>query len=746
MKTLLSLVMGAAAAAALVLGALPAGGAQGPPRIVPWVDAVTEGEAGSTTTVDVPVALSAPAAVEVTVQWETIPGSGLDPARAAEPGVDYTPASGMVTFDPGVTDQTVPIEVLGDGVAEGDELIIVRFHSPSNAVIGGFLGLGVGEILDDDESAITVVPASGLAGGDVVTVSGTGFPADSTAGLCQADAAGADPPEDACRSGTGGAVSTPVDAAGEFSVEYTLTRLAFIPARVGFIDCADPATPCVVGAASIIDNQPVGSAVTAPLPFATPPPPPATLGQITVDPEADIVDGDTLTVTGSGFRPDAVVELHPCVEDASPPAGCDYAKRVNTVADGSGAFVATVPAHQFLYGTGVDCRLSQCVVGAGEAVDVPGTFVTAPISFEPTVPVIAPWISSVVEGDAGGTTVVDVPVMLSEPTSAEVTVQWEVLTMPLVDPALIATPGVDFVDASGQVTFGPNDIDEVVPITVNGDDETELDELIVVRFHSPTNATLGGFYGLGVGEIVDDDAPPPPSIAVTPNADLNGGDVVTITGSGWPPNAAMAACQADVVPPVPPDPPESACLSGQVGAVTTTADANGDWSVPYRLRRQGYVASRGGWIDCADPATPCVLGAGQIIDGAPVGAVATTPLPFAEPPPPPATRGSITVVPSDDLVDGQTLTVTGTGFRASAAIEIRACVAPVTAQTMCAWNSVVDVDADSAGAFSTTVPARQFLFGTTQNCATRPCGIAAFEAVDFDGTFVSVPISFVPPP
>jgi hypothetical protein len=33
----------------------------------------------------------------------------------------------------------------------------------------------------------------------------------------------------------------------------------------------------------------------------------------------------------------------------------------------------------------------------------------------------------------------------------------------------------------------------------------EIDELLVVSFHHPTNALMGGFWGLGFGGITDDD-------------------------------------------------------------------------------------------------------------------------------------------------------------------------------------------------------------------------------------------------
>ena len=43
-----------------------------------------------------------------------------------------------------------------------------------------------------------------------------------------------------------------------------------------------------------------------------------------------------------------------------------------------------------------------------------------------------------------------------------------------------------------------------IPIVT--DTVPETGELVVVSFQSPPNARLGGFFGLGFGAIVDDDA------------------------------------------------------------------------------------------------------------------------------------------------------------------------------------------------------------------------------------------------
>jgi Calx-beta domain len=128
------------------------------PTIIPRGASIVEGNAG-TKTLNIPVALSAPSTQTVTAQWTTLPltGSGF-----ADGSNDYTPASGAVTFAPGQTRKTVPIVVKGDVTDEPDENVIVSFDSPTNALIGGFYGLGFGVIKNDDPPP-TVVP--GLASG-----------------------------------------------------------------------------------------------------------------------------------------------------------------------------------------------------------------------------------------------------------------------------------------------------------------------------------------------------------------------------------------------------------------------------------------------------------------------------------------------------------------------------------------------------------------------------------------------------
>ncbi len=115
-----------------------------------------EADAGADGTADAvfTVSLSNPSAYEVTVQYDTTPGS-------ATPGVDYAPASGTVVFAPGQATQDVVVNVFGDLLDEGPnnkanaETLLVDLSNPVNAGLG--IGQGTGMIKDDDAPPTMVI-------------------------------------------------------------------------------------------------------------------------------------------------------------------------------------------------------------------------------------------------------------------------------------------------------------------------------------------------------------------------------------------------------------------------------------------------------------------------------------------------------------------------------------------------------------------------------------------------------------
>ena len=112
------------------------------PVILPTVASVVEGDVG-TTTVQIPVFLDRPSGRTVTAGFVTLPWT-------AAQGSDFDPAWGTVTFAPGQTQTTVPVTVRKDTVDETDEMFFIWVVEPTNAIVGGFSGIGVGQILDDD--------------------------------------------------------------------------------------------------------------------------------------------------------------------------------------------------------------------------------------------------------------------------------------------------------------------------------------------------------------------------------------------------------------------------------------------------------------------------------------------------------------------------------------------------------------------------------------------------------------------
>ena len=112
------------------------------PRLDPQRVAATEGDSG-TTTIEVPITLSAVSGRRVRVDFVTI-------ADSASSTTDFVPASGTILIPAGRTRGVARITIRNDQVPEGAEHFFVSFRNPQNAVLGGILGLAVVDIVDTD--------------------------------------------------------------------------------------------------------------------------------------------------------------------------------------------------------------------------------------------------------------------------------------------------------------------------------------------------------------------------------------------------------------------------------------------------------------------------------------------------------------------------------------------------------------------------------------------------------------------
>jgi hypothetical protein len=104
----------------------------------------------------------------------------------------------------------------------------------------------------------------------------------------------------------------------------------------------------------------------------------------------------------------------------------------------------------------------------------------------PPLPLVQLGTASTYEGDTG-THTIELPVTLSKPASSTVTVKYQVGN----GAGDTATPGTDFLAATGTLTFPPKSTVQQVPVTIKGDTTVENAESLTVSLTSATGANLG---------------------------------------------------------------------------------------------------------------------------------------------------------------------------------------------------------------------------------------------------------------
>lgn len=91
---------------------------------------VAEGAAGETVTAMFVVSLSFPSTAEVSIDYSTVDDT------ASVGNSDYVPATGTLTFAPGETSKTIEVTVVGDDVAERDEVFGLALSNPVRGLLG----------------------------------------------------------------------------------------------------------------------------------------------------------------------------------------------------------------------------------------------------------------------------------------------------------------------------------------------------------------------------------------------------------------------------------------------------------------------------------------------------------------------------------------------------------------------------------------------------------------------------------
>ena len=136
---------------------------------------VAEGDSGSGGTLNFTITLSDPAGEQVTVAYADT-GRGT-----ATSGTDYTAlAAGTMTIAQGATSGTIAVAVLGDGVTERNETIVLALSNPTNArFVVQSMATWTGTIRDDDGFPVANAGADQtVSEGATVTLTGSGSDPD----------------------------------------------------------------------------------------------------------------------------------------------------------------------------------------------------------------------------------------------------------------------------------------------------------------------------------------------------------------------------------------------------------------------------------------------------------------------------------------------------------------------------------------------------------------------------------------
>jgi hypothetical protein len=330
--------------------------------------------------------------------------------------------------------------------------------------------------------AMTASPNWGLADGQTIHVAGTGYPVNVTVEVFQCDAVLG------CDFNTSWYFRS--SANGNCSGSYTVSRIVHPNGKT--VDCAHTGHCILVGV-----NYPNPTAIAKAAVHFDP--------NIPVLPPFAIsmsLDGNDGVIVSSGQ-----VVLHGNIT-CNRPADDMYVEanvqQVNngTVArsygdsEGSCKQAGTFPweltvnpdTQYFTTGTASVYMYASGSSGRSYArTSTNGTVVLSAV----TLPILKPSGANVTVPAVGSTVVLHYWVVLSAPSQFPVSFQYSTLNGSASAPQ-------DYVTTSGSATIPAGDTKAIVPITINGTNESAGNRTFIVSISNPSNASLGADHGRGV--------------------------------------------------------------------------------------------------------------------------------------------------------------------------------------------------------------------------------------------------------
>ena len=453
-----------------------------------------EGNSG-TANLDFTVTLSAPSEQTVTVNYATASGSAIA-------GSDFTASSGVVTFAPGQTLQTISVPILGDGANENDETFTVVLGTPANASIAN--NTGTGTIVNDD-------PLPGVSIGSVSQAEGSSGTTNFTFAVTLS----------AASDKTITVSYATSDGSAIAGTDYTATSgtLTFAPGvtsqtitvPVSGDTTSEPAETFNVTLSSPV-NATVGTAVGT--------------GTIADDDSAPVLavnnvsaaEGNTGTTTFTfdvtlSAPSGQTVTVNYATSNGSAVAGSDYGATSGTLTFAPGVTLQTISVPVTGDATNESDETFTVTLSSSSNAAIATATGTGTIVNDDAGPSLTIADASQAEGNSGSTNLQFVT-MLSAPSEQTVTVSYATANG-------TAVAGSDYTAASGVLTFAPGVTVQSLDVPILGDTTSEPDETFAVVLSAASNAAIADASASGT--IVNDDSGPALSVGSVSQAEGTGG-------------------------------------------------------------------------------------------------------------------------------------------------------------------------------------------------------------------------------